>query len=138
MSHTEHGWLIVKLPKTNTHWKTLKSWWHLTYWLLKPWSVQSKLCNGHPWELKKASVWQRFLIKLRFRLAVDNSNWPLLTGGCCSQVVVNSGLTVYTLESFPLTKLNSHFYNICHLNQSYKKNRILKNDIFYIYNSKTL
>jgi hypothetical protein len=30
----------------------------------------------------------------RFKLAVDVSNWPLLTGGRYSQVVVNSGLTV--------------------------------------------
>jgi hypothetical protein len=50
--------------------------------------------NGHPWGLKKAAVRQRCLIKLRFRLAVDDSNWPLLTGGRCSQVVVRSGLTV--------------------------------------------
>jgi hypothetical protein len=33
--------------------------------------------------------------KPRFRLAVYGSNWPLLTGGRCSQVVVKSGLTVY-------------------------------------------
>jgi hypothetical protein len=32
---------------------------------------------------------------LRFRLVVDDSSWPLLTGGRCSQVVVKSGLTVY-------------------------------------------
>ena len=50
--------------------------------------------NGHPWDLKKAAVWQRCLIKLRFRLVVGDSNWPLLTGGRCSQVVVKSGLTV--------------------------------------------
>jgi hypothetical protein len=50
--------------------------------------------NGHPRDLKKVAVWQRCLIKLRFRLVVDGSNWPLLTGGRCSQVVVKSGLTV--------------------------------------------
>ncbi len=50
--------------------------------------------NGHPLDQKKAAVWQRCLIKLRFRLAVDYSNWLLLTGGRCSQMVVNSGLTV--------------------------------------------
>jgi hypothetical protein len=37
------------------------------------------------------------LIKLRFRKAIDGSNWPLLTGGRCSQVVVKSGLTVLYL-----------------------------------------
>jgi hypothetical protein len=51
--------------------------------------------NGHAWDLKKVAVWQRCLIKLRFRLVVDDSNWPLLLGGRCSQVVVKSGLTVY-------------------------------------------
>ncbi len=50
--------------------------------------------NNHPWYLKKAAVWHRCLIKLRFRLVVDDSNWPLWTGGRCSQVVVKSGLTV--------------------------------------------
>jgi hypothetical protein len=55
--------------------------------------------NGHPWDLKKAAVGQRSLIKLRFRLAVDGSNWPLLTGGRCSQVVVKSGLTVFEIVS---------------------------------------
>jgi hypothetical protein len=54
--------------------------------------------NGHPWDLKKVAVWKRCLIKLRFKLAVLVSNWPLLTGGRYSQVVVNSGLTV--LEKF--------------------------------------
>jgi hypothetical protein len=50
--------------------------------------------NGHSRDQKKATVTQRGLIKLRFRLAVDDSNWPLLTGGRCSQVVVRSGLIV--------------------------------------------
>jgi hypothetical protein len=30
--------------------------------------------NGHHWDLKKVAVRQRCLIKLRFRLAVDESN----------------------------------------------------------------
>jgi hypothetical protein len=55
--------------------------------------------SGRPWDLKKAAVWQRCLIKLRFRLVVDDSNWPLFTGGCCSQVIVKSGLTVHTFGS---------------------------------------
>ncbi len=50
--------------------------------------------NGQPRDLKKVAVRQRCLIKLRFRLAVDDSNWLLLTSGHCSQVVVRSGLTV--------------------------------------------
>ncbi len=47
-----------------------------------------RVYNGHPWDLKKVAVLHRCLIKLRFRLAVDGSNWPLLTGGRCSQVAV--------------------------------------------------
>jgi hypothetical protein len=54
--------------------------------------------NGHPWDLKKVAVLKRCLIKLRFKLAFLVSNWPLLTGGRYSQVVVNSGLTVYIKE----------------------------------------
>ena len=37
--------------------------------------------NGHLWDLKKVAVRQRCLIKLRFRLAIDDSNWSLFTGG---------------------------------------------------------
>ncbi len=51
--------------------------------------------NGHPWDLEKVAVWKRCLIKLRFRLVVDDSNWPLLTGGRYSEVVIRTGLTVY-------------------------------------------
>jgi hypothetical protein len=31
---------------------------------------------------------------VRFRLAVYEPNWPFLTGGRCSDVVVKAGLTV--------------------------------------------
>ncbi len=58
-------------------------------------STVKPVYNGHPWDLKKVAVLQRCMMKLRFRLAVDDSNWPLLTGGHCSQVVVKSGLTVH-------------------------------------------
>ncbi len=46
------------------------------------------------------AVMQRCLIKLRFRLVVDDSNWPLLTGGRYSQVAVKSGLTVLLIKNF--------------------------------------
>ena len=36
---------------------------------------------------------------MRFILVVDDTNWPLLTGGRCSQVVVKSGLTVHVKVS---------------------------------------
>ncbi len=51
--------------------------------------------NRQPWDPKKAAVWKRCLIKLIFKLVVVDSNWQLFTGGLCSQVVVNLGLTVY-------------------------------------------
>ncbi len=65
--------------------------------LVKDRNTVKPVYNGHPWDLKKAAVRQRCLIKLRFWLAVEDSNWPLLTGGRCSQVVVKSGLTVDNL-----------------------------------------
>ncbi len=49
----------------------------------RDYSTVKPVYNGHPWVLKKAAVWQRCLIKLRFRLAINDSNWPLLTGGRC-------------------------------------------------------
>jgi len=66
--------------------------WRWTLWIritVKP------VYNSHIWDLKKAAVWQRCLIKVRVRLVVDDSKWPLLTGGRCSQVVVSTGLTVH-------------------------------------------
>ena len=63
--------------------------------------------NGHAWDLNKAAVWQRRLIKLRFTLAIDDSNWPLLTGGRCSQVVVKSGLTVLSTINLSHNKSSS-------------------------------
>ncbi len=53
--------------------------------------------NGHPRDLEKVAVWKRCLIKLRFKLVVDVSNWPLLTGGRYSQVVGKSGLIRFYL-----------------------------------------
>jgi hypothetical protein len=74
-------------------------------------STVKPVYNGHHWDLKKETVWQRRLIKLRFRLAVDDSNWPLLTGGRCSQLVVKSGLTVrFYNYVFTSTFLQACFY----------------------------
>jgi hypothetical protein len=50
--------------------------------------------NDNPWDLKKVEVRKRCLIKLRFRLAIDESNQLLLMGGQYSEVVVKAGLTV--------------------------------------------
>jgi hypothetical protein len=80
-------------------------------------STVKPVYNGHPWDLKKVAIGQRCLIKLRFRLVVDDSNWPLLTGGRCSQVVVKSGLTVF----FNLSTISTNVYN------EVKINIILKN-----------
>jgi len=38
-------------------------------------------------------------MKVRFRLVVDESNLPLLTGGRCSEVAVKAGLTVFLKNS---------------------------------------
>ncbi len=57
-------------------------------------NIVKPVYNGHPWDLKKVAAWKRCVIKLRFRLVVNETNWPLLTGGRYSQVVIKSGLTV--------------------------------------------
>ncbi len=50
--------------------------------------------NNQPWDLEKVAVWKRCLKKVRLILAVNDKNWPLLTGGRCSVVVLKEGLTV--------------------------------------------
>jgi hypothetical protein len=50
--------------------------------------------NGHPWDLKKWPFDRGALIKVRFRLAIAELYWSLLTGGRCSEVVVKADLTV--------------------------------------------
>jgi hypothetical protein len=40
---------------------------------------------------------------VRFRLVIDEQNWPLLTGGRCSEVVVKAGLTVHQNKYFKLS-----------------------------------
>jgi hypothetical protein len=50
--------------------------------------------NDHPCDLKNVVVGKKGLIKVRFRLVIDESNWPLQIGGRCSEVVVKVGLTV--------------------------------------------
>jgi hypothetical protein len=52
--------------------------------------------NDHSWDLKKGPFEKRALIKVSFRLVVDESNQPLLTGGCFSELVVKACLTVST------------------------------------------
>ncbi len=63
-------------------------------------SAVKPVYNGHTWDLKKVSVWKRCLTKLRFRLVIDETNWPLFTGGYYSQVVVKSGFTLLTFAKF--------------------------------------
>jgi hypothetical protein len=58
--------------------------------------------NDHHWDLKKVAILKKGLIIVRFRLVVDESNHPLLTGGCCSEVAIKAGLTVY--KSFVLVE----------------------------------
>jgi hypothetical protein len=59
--------------------------------------------NGHPWDLKKAGVRKRCLMKLKFRLVVNKTNWPLLTGGRYSQVLSQ----VYLCSKTSLQRLTS-------------------------------
>ncbi len=37
-------------------------------------------------------------MKVRIRLVIDESNWPLLTGSHCLEVAVKADLTVYKCE----------------------------------------
>jgi hypothetical protein len=56
--------------------------------------------------------------KVSFRLAVMASDWPLLTGGRCWQVVVRSGLTVFlNMILFHLKPLFYIFYSLKHRKQ---------------------
>jgi hypothetical protein len=50
---------------------------------------------------------------VRFRLVVDDKNWPLLTGGCCSEVVIKAGLTVQSfLNIVLLTTLKTTSFDV--------------------------
>jgi hypothetical protein len=67
--------------------------------------------SSHPWDMKKAAVRKRCLIKLRFRLVVDKSNWLLLTGGCYTEVVVKAGLAVQSRLNNPKETILFYFSN---------------------------
>jgi hypothetical protein len=73
--------------------------------------------NGHPWDHKKVSVVQRMAVvqrlvqntKLSYArfCGAGDSGQPLLTGGCCLEVVVSTGLTVLLfLKYFLLYKFS--------------------------------
>ncbi len=96
----------------------------IAWWVKWVWGISENIWKGHFWECKvlkkkvffgkysqtcvqrpplgpeKVSVWKRCLIKLRFRLVIDETNWLLFTGGRYSQVVIKSGLTVSTFAKF--------------------------------------
>ena len=66
-----------------------------TFWLVYSYSKIKKIkkysqtfLQQPPLGPDKSVRWKRYLIKLRLRLVVDESNWPLLTGGHYSQLVV--------------------------------------------------
>jgi hypothetical protein len=55
--------------------------------------------NGQSWDLKNMAVMHEGLYEkdqwqANFRVAVTAADWPLLTGGRYSEVVVRTGLTV--------------------------------------------
>jgi hypothetical protein len=60
----------------------LKSWDNIIFEIGFP-CIVKPVYNNHPWDLKKVGVWKRGMIEVRFRLVVDESNRPLLTGGRC-------------------------------------------------------
>jgi hypothetical protein len=77
---------IVKLSVVNKLWFICYSCYlqkdAISFSTVKP------VYKGHYWDLKIVAVCKSFLIKLRLILVVDESNWPLLTSGHCSQVVI--------------------------------------------------
>ncbi len=79
---------ILVSPKKN--WEQFMKKQFLWIESLEIWNENTvkPMYNGHPWDPKKASVWKRGMIKVRFRLFIDESNQPLSTGGRCSDVVV--------------------------------------------------
>ena len=84
------------------------------YWFLLSFIIDVKFCklylkcytvtpvySGHPWDPKKAAVvqklrhiWPLFTVYHCKILEKWGSSWPLQTGGHCSEVAVNTGLTV--------------------------------------------
>ena len=68
-------------------------------WIYLMYSHTYMYKDGH-WDLKKVDVWKRCLIKVRFKLVIDESNQSLLTSGRCSEVVVMAGLTVLHMYYF--------------------------------------
>jgi len=72
------------------------------------WVYSQTYVKRPPLGPKIVAVWKRGLIKVRFRLVVDVSNWPFLTSGRCSEVVVQTGLIVFKIkivDSFKILKL---------------------------------
>jgi hypothetical protein len=70
--------------------------------------------KGHPWDPQKAAVaqslrhsWSLFTVYYYKILENRGPSWPLQTGGRCSEVAVNTGLTVVTLHNQAL--YNGHF-----------------------------
>ena len=104
--------------------------------------------NGHPWDLKKVAVWNRCLIKLRFRLVVDETIWPLLTGGRYSQVVVKTCLTVYFFLNkrfkyfsiylklkliFEVLSTRTVFHYLLVSTKTFGESKILRNHYFFLW-----
>ena len=81
-------------------------------------STVKPVYKNHPWDPKKVAVVHRwsfcrgFSIKIGIKiskLAQPDLVWPLLTGGCCSEVAVNTGLTVLA----KIASLNLHASSHC-------------------------
>ena len=91
--------------------KNLVSFWHKlksnSRWqqcYLKFFSTVKPVYNGHTWDPKKVAVVQRLRHKWSLFTVYQykifkhwGSSWPLQTGGRCSEVAVNTGLTVHLI-----------------------------------------
>jgi hypothetical protein len=60
----------------------------LNFYTVKP------VYNRHPWDPKILTVVEAFQSKLLLYLIWPGLGWPLLACGRCSEVAVNTGLTV--------------------------------------------
>ncbi len=68
--------------------------------------------KDHNGDLVKVAVWKRGLIKVRFGLFVDESNWPLLKGGHCSGKFDCTHKIVFIFQSV-------HYFNVIDINQDH-------------------
>jgi hypothetical protein len=67
---------------------------------------------------------------VRFRLAVDDSNWPLLTGDHCPEVVIKAGLIVYFF-------VRKQVENYLHIFMA-KTGHVSKNMVYFLFKTEII